>query len=209
MRKTLEPCAFCGEPSTGRDHIPPKSVFLKGARNLITVPACNAHNNAKSGDDSKFREFVSMIAKNGPRDTVELWDKTVRNLHRPETLQRLEEYNRNISPLRDGNWILPVEGDPFISTCQRIVRGLYWHEFRERLPLDLSINADILTDTDGLNTGMVRRDVADRQFVYYFGRLDDEPTVSTWLLMFHDAVPVFVSTNVERINEEMHSRGPF
>lgn len=42
----------CSERGTTKEHIPPKSFFPKNQRNqLLTVPSCKLHNNAKSSDD--------------------------------------------------------------------------------------------------------------------------------------------------------------
>lgn len=36
---------FCGAPATGRDHLPPKTMFDDPKpTNLITVPSCDQHN---------------------------------------------------------------------------------------------------------------------------------------------------------------------
>jgi hypothetical protein len=42
----------CTQRGTTKEHIPPKSFFPKDQRNqLLTVPSCELHNNAKSSDD--------------------------------------------------------------------------------------------------------------------------------------------------------------
>lgn len=145
-----------------------------------------------------------MAACSGP---AEPWEKTVRNLHRPEQRERLQEYLRSSMRLSDEKYILPVEAKPFISTCQRIVRGLYWHEFRDRLPLEVAVDANLVSEIDGITTGMARKDVADGQFIYYFFHLPKEPTVSIWCLIFHKVIRVFLRTNPRRIDEVISSTG--
>jgi hypothetical protein len=58
-----ERCAYCDQPATTRDHVPPKKLFtppLPG--NLITVPACDGCNNGASEDDEVFRNELSIMA---------------------------------------------------------------------------------------------------------------------------------------------------
>lgn len=57
-------CYYCGEPSTGAEHVPPKSFFIKGQREgLITVPSCDVHNQHKSKDDEYIRSLLLSSAK--------------------------------------------------------------------------------------------------------------------------------------------------
>src|SRR5689334_8854010 len=57
-------CAYCGEPATTRDHIPPKKLFPQPwTDDLITVPACSACNNCSSSDDEYFIWMVTVSAK--------------------------------------------------------------------------------------------------------------------------------------------------
>lgn len=57
-------CYFCGRPSVGAEHIPPKSFFIKGKReNLITVPSCELHNQDKSKDDEYIRSLLLSSEK--------------------------------------------------------------------------------------------------------------------------------------------------
>lgn len=57
-------CYFCGRPSIGAEHVPPKSFFIKGKReNLITVPSCELHNQDKSKDDEYIRSLLLSSEK--------------------------------------------------------------------------------------------------------------------------------------------------
>src|SRR5690349_13742801 len=52
------PCYYCGQSSSGREHVPAKALFRGFQCSRITVPACPTHNTSKSGDD---QAVVSML----------------------------------------------------------------------------------------------------------------------------------------------------
>lgn len=59
--KNLKACYHCGAPATTREHAPPKSFFPPKANlQLKTVPSCEKHNNAKSGDDQYLLAHICM-----------------------------------------------------------------------------------------------------------------------------------------------------
>ncbi|MCG6195668.1 hypothetical protein LFX25_20710 [Leptospira sp. FAT2] len=63
-----EKCYKCDEIETSREHVPAKSFFPPDKRiDLITVPSCDLHNNAKSMDDEYVRNLLTINA--GVNDT--------------------------------------------------------------------------------------------------------------------------------------------
>lgn len=77
-------CYFCGGKVTGVEHIPPKSFFPKGKReNLITVEACDTHNQDKSKDDEYIRTiFLSSMKIREKEHLKELAGTNRRGLER-------------------------------------------------------------------------------------------------------------------------------
>lgn len=56
-----KPCYFCGAaPPSSAEHVPPQILFGGYNCDRITVPACDDHNNAKSGRD---RAIVTAMAR--------------------------------------------------------------------------------------------------------------------------------------------------
>jgi len=52
-------CVYCGlEGEITRDHIPPKKLFPKNTRNLITIPSCQKCNNDFSPLDNRFLQAM-------------------------------------------------------------------------------------------------------------------------------------------------------
>jgi len=75
-------CYACPKPSTSREHVPPKNLFPPQFRsNLITVPSCDKHNSAKSGDDELFRHVIA--AAEGTNElALEAYDPVIRSFER-------------------------------------------------------------------------------------------------------------------------------
>ena len=66
---------------TGRDHLPPQSVFPKPRPNdLITVPACDSCNNKRSGLDEEFKVAIGIQAGHGEDGERLFRDQTSRTL---------------------------------------------------------------------------------------------------------------------------------
>jgi len=64
--KTGLRCYVCGSPSTGMEHIPPRSFFPRGGNlQLKTIPSCTEHNNAKSNDDQYVLAQICIGASLG------------------------------------------------------------------------------------------------------------------------------------------------
>jgi hypothetical protein len=60
-----KPCYYqgCEDPATTREHVPPKAFFPEDQRSqLLTVPSCAKHNNAKSPDDIYALAHICMNA---------------------------------------------------------------------------------------------------------------------------------------------------
>ncbi len=58
-------CYMCDQEKTSVDHAPPKGFFPNGLRDqLITVPACQLHNEDSSSDDEYTRNIITMLITN-------------------------------------------------------------------------------------------------------------------------------------------------
>lgn len=54
-------CYRCGQKATSREHYPPKALFPRDSRlQLRTVPSCELHNSARSGDDQYFLAHIAI-----------------------------------------------------------------------------------------------------------------------------------------------------
>lgn len=58
-----KPCYYCGAlPPSGKEHAPPQMMFDGFECDRITVPACEKHNQSKSGRDRAIVTAISMTA---------------------------------------------------------------------------------------------------------------------------------------------------
>lgn len=54
-------CYRCGQKATSREHYPPKALFPRNSKlQLKTVPSCDLHNSARSGDDQYFLAHIAI-----------------------------------------------------------------------------------------------------------------------------------------------------
>jgi hypothetical protein len=99
-KKTKGRCYVCGKPAISRDHVPPKALFPEARadkgpdavdyrKNLVTVPSCADHNEARSLDD-QYAGFVLALnlGVNGVA-TEHFIDRIVPALERRPALIRL------------------------------------------------------------------------------------------------------------------------
>ena len=89
---------------------------------------------------------------------------------------------------------------PFRPVIERITRGLYWHKYRgERLPLEVEVKIEKLRIGDWLPefvSDMNRFSVAGDQFLCAYNRMDDHPTISAWVYIFHRRVVAMALTDI-------------
>jgi hypothetical protein len=80
-------CYFCNNPPTSREHVPPKNIFPEGKdvpngkdyrANLITVPSCDLHNGAKSGDDTYLMMVIVSYFQNNTAAQAQIRSKVTR-----------------------------------------------------------------------------------------------------------------------------------
>lgn len=151
-RRNRKTCAYCGVPSSTRDHIPPRGIFgdiLKRApgTQLITVPACRACNEGSTEDDAYFRDAVFMASQQDGEppefDDVRAPIRRAAQKAGKKYTTPMQEIFRNARPA----WGVASEGGvlekgmQFVvnwtrikKVVERIARGLYWSHTKERVP---------------------------------------------------------------------------
>jgi hypothetical protein len=125
-------CYWCGSPASSREHVPPRNLFPKDQnKNLITVPACKAHNEDLAKLDEKFRVFI-QARESSPVALEQFRTTTFRGLNRPDRPGLA-------ASLAQGSQKVVVDGQPTIALqvdaaeqnlyFEKIIRGLYFHTF--------------------------------------------------------------------------------
>ncbi len=176
-------CGYCGSASaTTRDHIPPKGIFAPPRPDdLITVPSC---------------AYLSLHVGVETHSTGRLWEPALRGIRRNRRLhQRLLTDLERVwltTPSgviygqgQRGRW----DSEAHDATIERMIRGLYFHHYREVLGNRVRVKAHwfrgLTPDLLEATAECEQRSVGDDQFVYRFGRASDAPLHSIWLFEFH------------------------
>lgn len=83
-----EKCYQCDQNGTTREHVPPRSFFLDFKRdNLVTVPACPAHNNYNAKDVEYVRNVI--VSADGINDVgLQLHEKAFRSFQKSPGLTK-------------------------------------------------------------------------------------------------------------------------
>jgi hypothetical protein len=97
----------------------------------------------------------------------------------------------------------------FEPMMERIVRGLYWYEFGERLAADLPIRTYFLRDLHSMQdvfANMAVRQVGRGQVLYGFFRYAGRLSCSTWVIIFHRRLLAGALTDHLWLDEEVAKR---
>ena len=156
-------CYMCDNIGTTREHIPPKCLFpeysdniIQGnnhRKNLITVPSCEEHNNAKSNNDEYLRDILSMTLSANSTGLAILESKTSRSFNRNP--KRIEELKKSAIPALLTNFKsqktmyvfgVKINRARLVNTLDMCFRGLYYHEYNEKFNGDIGIIPLFLID---------------------------------------------------------------
>src|SRR5262249_42358969 len=146
VRGSVGQCVYCGETAkVTPDHVPPKSLFLSPRpSNLITVPSCSTCNGGASKDDEYFKNINVLRNDVGShREATQLLQDVLGSLRRPAQQRFTRAFLNKMSPVNlvspSGLYIgrtmaMDVEGERVKRVLNRMIRGLFYQERKERLP---------------------------------------------------------------------------
>ncbi len=155
---------MCAAVATSREHVPPKNLFpeardVGGANyrvNLITVPACDAHNTEKAHDDEFLMVSLAGIVGNNSIGYIHKLgkvDRAIRNsanrlLDKVLVEKRaIHRFNFGENRFHDVVW-----GTPDVERLRRcfvhIGHGLHQHHFRMRFEGQITVLLGYLFHTD-------------------------------------------------------------
>ncbi len=137
--KQLGECAYCAAPATTKDHIPPQGVFAKGMPHKPWVPACQSCNAGASLDDEYMQRLSMLWGADGCKDAIEVGEKFMRSLERPEARGLQAEVRRSLSPLDDeslfpGGINFALKSDRLGRVIDKPARGWWFKLSGERVP---------------------------------------------------------------------------
>lgn len=193
-RRDYSRCAYCGEPATSKDHVPPKCIFPSDRDNLITVPACDIHNAKRSNLDELLLQFLGLHAEQVDPFNETLWNRALVSLKRHKRDRLIKERLRYDE--RSGLTTAGIEAAPFMASIKAIVRGLYWYHEGKSLDLDTPISASMWKPNAELTLlkYMQSFEIAKGQFCYAYSTVVDDPKASIWYMQFQRNILACVYT---------------
>jgi len=147
-KRSVSECVYCGKlGEITQDHVPPKNLFPSPRpSNLITVPSCKRCNHSASKDDEYLRNILVMNSGVGRHEAGKSVLATALSaLARPQQRKFNREFIEGISVVwlqsMVSGLIAPVpvyavDMKRLNRVFNRITRGLYYHERKERMPID-------------------------------------------------------------------------
>lgn len=201
-KENSQVCVLCGnQPATTKDHVPPKTIFVKPRPNdMIKVPSCFSCNNDGSKADEEFSLFVCSNATIGKNDTSSALykQKLIPTLNHNNRLrkQAVDEAKMVEITSKQGiylgeayaiKWSAKAHND----VIKRITRGLYYHHFNEILPQDVIVEpywfGTIDQQLESIAQNLQKSSIGGDAFIYGYGRAHDAPYESFWFYQFHNS----------------------
>ncbi len=217
-------CVYCGKiGEVTRDHIPPKGLFAKPyPKNLITVPSCGTchSNNPKvSQDDEYFRLVVSYrddLSTNP--DILKIQKSVDRSFLYPNKIGLTTTFFNSFSDIEErtksGLYLgkkstYTVFSIRLENVADRIIKGLFWHEMKHRVPDDyyvISVTEDrVQAAPESVTIPLLEnvlphlakssvKTIGDHTFSYRSIYNPEDSNESMWLLTFYEKVQFLCTT---------------
>lgn len=157
-------CYMCDEIGNTDEHVPPKCIFpefkdsgLDLRKNLIKVPSCRKHNNAKSGEDEFLMVFLASYVLNNKIGYQHFKGKVSRALARSAGRQINELFiNKDMTKrIKIDNENSITVGPPDLMRISKIFEtiayGIYRHHFHKNFIGEIKVYVEILNFHDDNN----------------------------------------------------------
>lgn len=196
-------CVYCGrEKETTKDHVISKCLFHSSykKKNPIVLPSCGDCNNSFSKDEEYFRNFVCPLALGHSQDANTLFSSTIKRsiLRRPGigyrvmskmALVKLYTKSGIYIGQRTKITITPADWRRYFNVLDKYIKGLFFFEFREVLPIQYKIKhfwgrkeqLEIFNRINKWNT--------DNKEIFFYGySFIPETYTSIWVTIFYDKI---------------------
>jgi len=216
-------CYLCGiNPANSADHVPPKSLFPKNAQQKgHKLPACNKCNNLLHLDEEYIRDRFSIAGHNETAREV-FQQGTRRSYLRPyemlKSVTKLDLINRDTvsmtikSPagIHIGNATgIKIDSKRVDKVSVKIVKGLYYHYFGERIPNNYSFDVyfdppDWLPNLLGKPSPLIGR--FDEVFSYKGIVTQRDQSTGIWWLSFYKSLGLIVIVENPTLAKEIKAQ---
>lgn len=197
-------CVYCGRLADTRDHVPAKSLFPRPRpSDLITVPSC-ARCNAGASIDEDYFLGLNMFGAAALSDAGRtLWQQTLQRTFRRNVGLRnrlaaglVQVRIRTPAGLHIGTRdAIEIDHERLNQVVRKVIRGLYYHEFHERLLNDTRVECMRLDTQEAIDRiAHLARDVRvgtrdwPGLFEYRRNRVRENPQGSLWFIRFYGVV---------------------
>lgn len=200
-------CAICGDKATTKEHIPPRTLFIKPRpSDLITVPACKKCNNGTSKEDERFQVFLSLIIGDNNKKTRSFFESNAlptlnhANGFKKSILNKSTEVTLlNSSGTQCGKTgLVEIEKYCFDVVINKCIRGLYYNRYNEILDKDtlikVSYNLRLTASMYEASCKLKSVDIGNGTFVFKYAIAIEEPQESIWFLQFYNKFWVVATT---------------
>lgn len=143
----LGECAYCLNPGTTKDHIPPQTIYAKGTENKPWVPACGSCNKGASKDDEYMQRIAMLRGTEESKDAAAAEERFFRALQREEAKGLRADVLASLSPLsREEELLFPgginmaLQGERLGRITDKLVRGWFYNLTNGlKIPIEHSI----------------------------------------------------------------------
>lgn len=201
-------CYMCDNESTSIEHTPPRGFFPVGNRNnLVTVPACQTHNEDTSKDDEYVRNIITMSIENNETSINHFFDKSLRSFQRsPGLAANVRNSLKEVSYYKLDAHAFQIDRPRFDRIIRKISYALFYHEYGytwERLLAattnqlkmpDMTVDhlgemfKGLLEDLDTLDFKGENSQV----FKYAFLDFGDAPHDKALFMLFYEGFPFWI-----------------
>lgn len=206
-------CVYCGNhgPIT-RDHVFPQAIFPVLDKEMITVPACESCQQAKSLGDRDLRVLSTVDVWGGQHpDAPMMLEKILRkeNVRFRNWVQRELAQTEDIDLItHDGIIVgtitaLGFNTDRIIVAQEMTVRGLFFHEYRVALSVDCPIDVEhvpwnaahgLVSDLDKAAPSRITTKGNTTVWWRHNAMEGGAPTDTVWQICYYNGVLFLIST---------------
>jgi hypothetical protein len=152
MITNIVKCIYCGELADTKEHIPAKQFFKNTPeKDLITVPSCLSCNKSFQKDEDFFRQFYVSFLMEKSSVAMEMFDNEIsRSIKRKPSLgfQMFSQMELKDVYTKSGIYLDKMTAykisdlDKFRinRVVDKIIKGLFFYEFKQTIPDDWNIN---------------------------------------------------------------------
>lgn len=193
-------CTYCGKkPGTTKDHVIPKSLFPKPRPNdLVTVKCCKDCNKKFKQDEDIFVAWINFGPGGATKKGQSLWDQKLYRTYKKDYGVRKIIANsfkciNLIAP--SGIYLgkrlaISIDSKRLNNVLKKIIRGLFWLEYKERLPQNIRIDIFGIPKNDERITEVIYATEPattcwEKIFEYRHRRLDTSTFESLWIMSFY------------------------